>query len=398
MRLLIFYLLIPSICFTQSNIDAKQFFSLGLAQSTYEEKSSGEDISFPWINQYEFRTESRDFDFTSQEYTFRVSPSTGKIRKAQKAYYEQIRNAPDFEVQDAQCELLLSLHEDWLTLFILQKQKDVKDELVTILNDQQTIYERMVGSLDFDPQKLIKLQMDRSDSKMAINKLLSEEEALLEKYGIQNEILDFDDFATVEFIAKNLEVSALSGFDKENLVDLKTEYKKELLNREMEMELAEKKQIIDFAQIKYTGPHTDLWRERVSVGLGFQFSNSGSDKLKMQKLKLEKEELTRKSEWGVIQKKEKLNALRSSLRRDIKAYFDFQKIREEEVVQMQNLETKITQKEGVSPLFLLEIAERNISMKSKALSKKENLIKDYLKYLYQSGSICQTESINYLEM
>ncbi len=398
MRLFIFYLLLPSICFSQSSIDAEQFFDLGRSQFEQTEKPELEPLYFPWINQYELRTESRDFDLASQEYTFRLSPSTGKIRKAQKAYYEQMKNAPDFEGQENYCDLLLSLHVDWLALFILQEQKNVKDELVAILDDQQTIYERMVGTLEFDPQKLIKLQTDRSDSKIGINKLVLKQAALLNKYNLQNQDIDFVGFATIESISKNLERATLYSINPVELMDLKTEHKKQLLLKEIELESAEKKQLIDFAQIKYTGPHSDALQERLSVGLGFQISNAGSDKLKMQKLQLEKEELNRKSEWDVQEKKEKLNMLEYGLRQDIQAYFDFQGIREEERGQLQNLGEKIAQKEGVSPLFLLEIAERNLSMKDKSLNKKEDLFKSYLKYLQQSGDMCQSDFINYLKV
>lgn len=398
MRLFIFYLLLPSICFAQPTINAEQFFDLGKSQFEQSKKSELGPLYFPWINQYELRTESRDFDFDSQEYTFRLSPSTRKIRNAQKAYYEQMKNAPDFEGQEIYCDLLLSLHIDWMTLFILKEQKNVKDELVAILNDQQTIYERMVGTMEFDPQKLIRLQTDRSDSKIAINKLALKQATLLNKYNIQNQEIDFGDFATIESISKNLDRAVLYTGDPAVLMDLEAEHKKQLLLKEIELESAEKKQLVDFAQIKYTGPHSDALQERVSIGLGFQFSHAGNDKLKMQKLQLEKEELDRKSEWDIQEKKEKLNALLYALKRDIEDYFDFQEIREEERVQLENLGKKIAQKEGISPLFLLEIAERNLSMKDISLNKKENLLKDYLKYLQQSGAMCQPTFVNYLKL
>ena len=267
----------------------------------------------------------------------------------------------------------------------------------TALNDQQTIYERMVGTLEFDPEKLIKLQIDKSNSKIAINKLLLEQASLLNKYGIQNQTIDFGDFATIESISKNLERTTLSTINPSELMDLKTEHKKQMLLKEIELESAEKKQWIDFAQIKYTGPHSDDWQEKLSVGLGFRLSNAGNDKLKMQELQIEKEELMRKSKWDFQEKKEKLTTLEYSLQRDIQAYFDFQKIRAEEWTQLQNIGKKIAQKEGTSPLFLLEIAERNLSMKDKALNKKEDLLKNYLKYLQQSGKMCQPAFVNYLK-
>ena len=153
MRLIIFCLFIPSICLSQQNINAEQFFKLGLSSLEQVEKPSGGKVNFPWIDQYEFRTETQDFDMNEQEYMIRVSPSTGKIRKAQKALYDELRNAPDVEGQEIYCDLVLSLHIDWLSLYILYEHKKIMDELVLILQDKQAIYEKMAGTYEFDPGK-----------------------------------------------------------------------------------------------------------------------------------------------------------------------------------------------------------------------------------------------------
>ena len=89
-----------------------------------------------------------------QEYTLRVSPSTAKIRSAKKKdYYAEMRNAPDFDGQAIYCDMILSLHMDWLSLFILSENKVILNEMLVILNDIQTIFERMAGTLDFDLEK-----------------------------------------------------------------------------------------------------------------------------------------------------------------------------------------------------------------------------------------------------
>lgn len=395
MRLSIFFLLLPFVCLSQQTITAEQFFSLGLSNFESIENTAGKRVSFPWIDRYELRTETSDFDFDKQEYTFRVSPSTAKIRSAQKAYYEAMRNAPDFEGQEIYCDLVLSLHIDWLSLFILQENQSILDDLAVILNDKQTIYERMAGTYEFDPEKLVKLQTEKSDIQISLNQLELERDYLLNHYDLQDQELDFGDFITVEAMSTWLANNLLS-LNASGMTDQETAYKKQLLLKEMELESSENKRLIDFVQLKYNGPHSDALQERVSIGLGFQLSKSGSQKLKMQELQIEQEELNRKSERNMQENQEKLSTLENKLQSDIQAFFHFQKIMEEERAQLQKLSGQIAQKEGSSPLFLLDIEERHLAMKLKSLNQKEDLLRDYLRYLQQSDKMCQSEFVNYL--
>ena len=395
MRLSIFFLLLPFVCFSQQTITAEQFFSFGLSNFESIENTAGKRVNFPWIDRYELRTETSDFDFDKQEYTFRVSPSTAKIRSAQKAYYEAMRNAPDFEGQEIYCDLVLSLHIDWLSLFILQENQSILDDLAVILNDKQTIYERMAGTYEFDPEKLVKLQTEKSDIQVSLNQLELERDYLLNHYDLQDQELDFGDFITVEAMSTWLANNLLS-LNASGMTDQETAYKKQLLLKEMELESSENKRLIDFVQLKYNGPHSDALQERVSIGLGFQLSKSGSQKLKMQELQIEQEELNRKSERNMQENQEKLSTLENKLQSDIQAFFHFQKIMEEERAQLQKLSGQIAQKEGSSPLLLLDIEERHLAMKLKSLNQKEDLLRDYLRYLQQSDKMCQSEFVNYL--
>jgi len=396
MRHLLFLFFLPAVCLSQASLDAEQFFSLGLSEFQQVEKPLGEEVNFPWINRYEFRTETRDFDLEEQEYTFRVSPSSKKIRNAQKAYSEAMKNAPDFEGQEIYCELLFSLHIDWLTLFILNENRSILEEWVLILADKQTIYERMAGTYEFDPQKLLKLQTEKSDIEIALNQIKLEQEFVLNKHSIQNQEIDFGDFATIESLSKYLNQTILPSKSEHRSVDLETEHKKQLIIKEMELESAEEKKIIDFVQLKYNGPHSDFLKERLSVGLGFQLYNSGDRKLKMQQLQIEREELNRKSERRMQEVQASLNSDESKLQNDIQSFFHFQKIMKNEKEQLQNLSTTIFQKEGTSPLFLLDVKERHLSMKAKSLDKKEELIRDYLKYLYRADKMCGADFVNFL--
>ncbi len=398
MRLIFCCLFFPFFCLSQQTINADTFFSMGLSDLDSLEKTTQRNVNFPWIEEYQIRTETDEFDFDRQEYTVRVAPSTSKIRKAQKALYDEMRNAPDVDGQEIYCDKVLTLHLDWLKIFILNENKTVLDQLAVVLKDKQTVYERMVGSLDFNPERLLKLQIEKSDLELDLNEIITERNYFLNKYNIQDKKLDFSNFTNIETISKYLANANLIPQNDSEPIDLETEHEKQLLIKEIELEKSENKKFLDFVQVKYRGPHDDLFRERVSVGIGLAISNSGNTKLKIQELQIKQDELTQKSIRDVQERQETIKVLKNRLESDIKVFLHFQKTMKDERIHLKKLSNKISQKEGTSPLFLLDMEERHLSMKIKSLDKKEDLINDYLRFLYQSNKMCQTDFVNHLKI
>jgi hypothetical protein len=395
MRLSLLFLLLPFTCISQQTINADQFFALGLSYFEPVEKPDRESVNFSLVEKYEFRTETRDFNLNEQEYTFRLSPSTPKIRRAQRAYYEELINAPDFDGEEIYCDYFLSLHSDWLSLYVLNENIRALNELAIILGDKQTIYERMVGIYEVDLQDLVELQTDRSDLEISLNALRQEREFLLQKYNLQDQEIDFGGFITVEAVSEYLAANVFSSTPAA-LVDLEAEHETQLLMKELELEASERSRIVDFLQLRYNGPHSDGLEERVSVGLGFQINTSGGDKLKMEELQIEQEELNRKSEREIQEKQERLTTLENELQRAILVFFHFQEITQQERTQLQGLASGVAQTDDKSLLLLLEIEERSRTMEMRSLSRMEDLLRDYLKYLQESGEMCQSEFVNYL--
>lgn len=395
MRLFIVFLFLPVLCHSQQTIDTEQFLMQRGATTVSQDAPTRDKVYFPWINEFEIRTETRDFDVNSQEYTLRLSPSTRRIRNAQKAFYEELSYAPDFDGQERYCELMTTLHQDWLSLYILTENLQVMEGMMAVLDDKQTIYERMVGTYQVELEKLISLQTQQSDVEISFHKLKMERDYLVNKYQLQGVELDFSNFVGVEEVSQFLANNILSA-DTDGLVDQETEFEKQLLSREIELETSENRQLIDFVQVKYNGPHTDFLRERLSIGLGFQLSNAGDKRLKMQELQIEQEELNRESERDIRDDQAKLTDLELKLSSDIQAFFHLQEVMQKERTHLQQLGNDISQKEGVSPLVLLEIEERHHTMKLESLEDLEDLLADYLNYLEESNKMCGPGVVNFL--
>lgn len=127
-----------------------------------------------------------------------------------------------------------------------------------------------------------------------------------------------------------------------------------------------------------------------------QFFALGLSNLQPDTSVIEKEDLDKKASRNAQENTQKATALANKLLRQIEAFLHFESTMTKEREQLQMLKAKVSQKEGVSPLFLIDIEERHLSMKVKSQSNKEDLMRDYLKYLHQTNTICQPAFTNFL--
>ena len=394
MRFFLFYLL-PFSIWSQQMIDSEAFFNASLGNYIETNRVSNKNINFPWVEKYGFRTETGDSEFERQEYSVRLSISSPGIRNAQKALYDELRSAPDSKGLDMYCVRMMIIHNDWLTLYIIEENKKLLENSLAILDDKQLIYQKMFGTLNIDPEKLIKLRSDRTDLKISLNDLKIRKKYLLLKYGFVFTEIDFSNFLTVKTITREFLSSDLltSGLESQNI---EIEHKKRVLDKEIALVNAEQKKILDFVQVKYTGPHSDLIEERISIGLSLELSNSGSKKLKIQELKIKQQQLSTTSQRNNNQRNTELTVLTNNVQRDIATFSYYSDIIQEEVLELAQLSKNISQSQGTSPLLLLDIKERNLSLKLDLLTVKKELLEDYVLYMVKSERLCNTDGINYL--
>lgn len=378
----------------QESIDAAQFFSRALAGSdSLSPAFSSEKVRFPWIEAYDMRVRTNDFELNQNLYTLRLAPSTPAKRKAQKALSQHLNQQPDFEGQEAFCNQLADVYEDWLALYMKGQESELLRALDTINQDRRRILEKMAGAYNFDYKELLKLRTDESDLEIALNELRAETEQLKAIYGLGTEgRFTFSGFIDIDGIMDVLAV-APDSFSASYTAD---QYEKELINKELALEIAESRQILDFAEIRYEGPNMDPLRQQLSVGIAFRIPNSGNRRLKMQELKLEQQLLEREQTRDAAQREAELFTQRQELIRDINAYLFYRETISRERSQLQNLADQIARKEGFDPLLLLDIEARHIDTRLKAFRKWERILSNYLSYIEDAGRLCNETARNFL--
>ena len=335
----------------------------------------------PWIENYELRTETRDFDLDKQEYTFRFSPSTRRKYKAQTALYRHQELAPDFDGQETICDALAQRYDDWLELYLIDRETDLLARLELVLNDRATVLSRLAGSLDFEWSELIALREDQTDLKLRRVGLERLKSRLTEVYGISAS-LRFDDMADLASLGRRLQGATF------NFTDPKTVYELEQIARELELERAEQRQYLDFAQIKYQGPHDDPARERFSVGVGLQLPLSGNQVIKVRELELEEAALRQETNRKKQAKSTDYEARRLALLADFEHFAFTTETFAEEQEELSRIAGQLRKREGFNPLPLLKIKEREIRNQLRQLDLSARLYEDYLNQAERSGALC----------
>lgn len=393
MRFLIAALLLPAMVMAQE-VDSDVFLaSYRLSEVVNSEPSS---IRLPWIDRYELRTETRDFDLAEQEYTLRLSPASGRLRRAQLRYHDIIQRRPDYDSQEALCDYNEALYKDWVELYILETRRKLIDTLIAITQDEYTVYQRLLATGSFDAQKFITRIIDLSDYQI----MQSEDQAIatiiLQGYGLQDQTLNFDNLITPIEIKQRLD--SLSSPSLTPTIDIaKAEYDRLKVEKEIAIEVAEARQYIDFAQLRYQGPTSDQWRERLSIGIGVQLDRSGNRTLKTEELQkelldinLDIDRVRRATAEKQADEQDDLNTL-------VDSYMRFMEICNQEETSIATVLAAATNDSSTSPLLLLAARSASIRRRLQGLSRLEDILGQYVQVLVERGLLCDSEAPNYLK-
>lgn len=396
-RLLLLIISVIVSCLCSNNLSSQQvingnsFVQKALAQSIENPTQTYEKFRNPWINKIDFRTESSDFKLREQEYTLRISPSSRSKRKAQNNYYEALTDAPNFENIALKTKYLEQVYSDWVELYFLDIKEDLINEIKEIHTDKRTILQKYQSALEYDFQQMINLETATTNLKNDQQKLFVQKNSILDKYTISTQdSLIFGNFIDLDQVL--LKMQSPVSYQS----DLANSYKQNLLQKELLIEKMEQREILDFAQIRYKGPHDDGLNERISVGLGFKLNTSGDKQLKMRELEYRIKEIDEENRLDTKKANQKTEASKKTLQEQIKYYQYVQSNLDIERVNLQNIANQIQKKEGFDPMVLIKIEERHIVGKLDQLSLLEDIYKNYLDYLVEAQLISETTMEDYL--
>ena len=305
----------------------------------------------PFIDSYDLRTETDEYNYQQQEYTIRFNFSSPGRARAQRAMYQQLLLQPPEDEQEATCDRTEDLYRDWVQLYLLQRERTTVDSLLLVLADRQRVAERYAIALRGDPDDQLRLVTDRSDLQLARQRSERREGLLRSSYQLGSDSLDFTGFPTASSISEELAVASTTA----GVPDLKTAYELSLIDREIALEQAEERQLLDFLQLRYRANPRREFREKFTIGIALRIRDGGDRKLKLRELYLEKEQLEREGSLGRQLQEAEQTVSAAALRTALETYAAMDMILQEEERALGRLARTVAQREDIDPRFLLKV-------------------------------------------
>jgi len=376
----------------QDQISLREWFTTGQAQLATAFDQSIRDKTFrpAWVERMELRTESDEFELNRQEYSLRFSPATSALRKAQSRLIKLSNQEASFYTSELTLELNKLLFEDFLILYKTKRQQQLNAELQIVLKDQEKVARRMIQDPDFNPKKLLeieedlyKLSIESFDNELTFNNLLT--------YW---KMPDFSEMLSIQQIESTLASYLLNP---ENLPqDQKYQLDKQIIEAEMQLEKAEKNRIIDFFQLRYQGPHEDLFNERLQVGIGLELPFSGSSKTKLEQYQIEKWKLEQEAQMELQLSSIELKQEATKLKQNIRKWEFSSEALSQSLDEFKQLEKSSREGEWNSPELLLYKKAQQIERKMEILKLETEIYRLYLNFLQKVGLTRDDRYLPYL--
>ena len=366
-------------------VDVRQFFQRGqLLLPTTATIATERRPRTPFIDSYDLRTETDEYNYQQQEYTIRFNFSSPGRARAQRAMYQQLLLQPPEDEQEATCDRTEDLYRDWVQLYLLQRERTTVDSLLLVLADRQRVAERYAIALRGDPDDQLRLVTDRSDLQLARQRSERREGLLRSSYQLGSDSLDFTGFPTASSISEELAVASTTA----GVPDLKTAYELSLIDREIALEQAEERQLLDFLQLRYRANPRREFREKFTIGIALRIRDGGDRKLKLRELYLEKEQLEREGSLGRQLQEAEQTVSAAALRTALETYAAMDMILQEEERALGRLARTVAQREDIDPRFLLKVTAQRLERELDRLDALERVLDTYLEWRGARGELC----------
>jgi len=382
--LILVLLLLPLSSSAQERIDGKAFLRI-LTNDVSKDKAGTVNTRIPWIEGYDIRSETREFEFKEQEYIFRITPNSIRKIKAQKRFLKHLQSKPNFDFLEYQCDKVELAHEAWLELFFLSKELDILNDMSDVQERLEILFQKKKNSLDFESKELLEMEIDKRDLSYEIMELVQEIKGIKSIFDLDKSELDFSTIVELDEVM----IRSEDIFYGRDLFKDEKIYEINLNENEVQINKAEKKQLFDFFQMRYVGPHDDRFRERFSLELGLNLETSGNQKIKMQELRVKKEELETKIQLREKVKSESIELIKQKITDASIIYSNISTGFDEEKAELNKLKNQFLRSDKTEAVLILAIDNRLVKQKLKLLKKEKDIYFLYLDLINNAEFYCK---------
>lgn len=233
----------------------------------------------PFIRRWNVRMDTDEFQLERQEYELRGDLSSRAIRKYQNRLYESYQAELDLERSKTSRPKVMTIYEAWLDAFFVKKALDLNVSILPFLEDQRL----MLSKIGIDGEVSVYDYLDVQRKLELLTWNIEKAERIIDTLRVDGaSIVSIDQLsANVEALRLKLQLT-YPNYTSDQL-DLRR------IEDEYGLEEAKTNKILDFVRVNYNGPHTDLWEERVSVGVAMNIGRSEKRELDLVELRFDQE-------------------------------------------------------------------------------------------------------------
>ncbi|MEM6348225.1 MAG: TolC family protein, partial [Bacteroidota bacterium] len=295
-------------------------------------------------------------------------------------------------------EELKERYESILTWYNVQSKAQFVRKRLLLLADQKKVYQnQLTNSNDFEIKDLLKAETEIQQLERELVQLQTMQEDLAERLlldvtpegSAELSIENWISFSTMSFVLEN--ISQLPNHNP-LLAIQQTEVDLESLN--LDLELAEGKQILDFVQLKYSGRESQTVPQEFSLGIGVRIPTKATSRQKVNEAQLD-----------LFDEQYKQRQLEAKIAERLRDYYQsYQQLETEYQMLIKQIEesdwegTLATYQQAgiVSPLSLLQIKETLLKQESSLHKLEAEARKIFIKILAVKGLLNQAPRTNYL--
>ena len=360
-----------------------------------EETNHG--LSF--VEEISLRTETDRFAADRQEFLGRVSLNGwSEMRRVRELHSAELTAQQKTEHVYLH-EALIDRYETIASIYQVLQELSLREQLQLVYEDKITVLKKM-ASLNVKPDldELIKAEFDLDEEMLNIESSHAQLEhlknliAILAPGAVGEWQLDTSHFITPAQMELVIDQLAVTVSQNPSLVEKQN--KLEEIDAEYDLERAESNQILDFMQVRYAGRPENNFEQEFSLGAGFLLPFKGSSTVKLNELKIEKNDADQEAQ---IYENELTRELTMALQK-IKSLGARYRMAEQQWKNSQAGFTldqyHIAQVEG--PFLLLSAKEMQLKREMALLDIQRDMLEEYLKVLDWNGQLSAEPQVNYL--
>ncbi len=376
----------------QSSISTATFIKQHIQafQKKINSTSSSSTLQTSWLNEMQFRTKTKDFDFEQQSYTLRMSLNSKARRKAEIQLFRQLQEAANVDQYTYGAIFLKMAYADWLAIYSTNQTLQLHKNILVSYRDIETVLLELGQFNNLNIKDLLKVQRDITDVEITIQTLQKEIQ-----YYLPDQEADFSDMITVENIEQMMN-GTLLVVKNVRQVDQRSNLKSTMLASELAIKELEEKQWLDFIQVEFGGPYGDPFREKISIGAGFKIPNAKAGQLAIEEIKIEQDQLERKIKTERAIQEEKINRKKQELIALLEKGKLFKTLTNRQNTKAAEIVRLATQAEGATPLLMLTTNVEKIKQQLDLLKIEIEIFESYIDYLALTEQLFKRPFKNYL--